>query len=133
MTNLLGMYIIHGKNSTKWAPGRAARVRRATKSLTALTPESNSDIIGGVSYVTDMTMDAAVRRRCLSHVKGSARRPEVSRTVSLSCGALKDSTMVLLRPSWAALRILRHLCRRQYGLMIAKKKNRRAGSRNSGI
>jgi hypothetical protein len=129
--HLLGMYIIHGKNSTKWAPGRAARVRRATKSLTALTLESNSDEIGGVSYVTDMTMDAAVRRKCLSHAEGWARRPEVSRIASVSCGVLKDSTTDLLRPSWAALRILRHLCRRQDGLMIAKKL--RTESRNSGI
>src|SRR6267142_881739 len=59
--------------------------------------------------MTDMTMDAAVRRKCLSHVVGWVRRPLVSRTASLSCVILKDSTTDLLRLSWEALRILRHL------------------------
>ena len=114
MPHLLGMYLIHGKNSTKWEPGRAARVRRATKSLTALTPESNSETIGGVSYVTDMIIEAATRRRWLSSVAGWARSPDARSTASLYCGVLKDSTTVLLRPSWAARRILRHLCRARY-------------------
>ncbi len=64
--HLLGMRLIHGKNSTKCVPGRAARLRRATKSLMALTPESSSETIGGASYVTDMIIDAVVRQRCLS-------------------------------------------------------------------
>ena len=111
MPHLLGMYLIHGKNSTKWEPGRAARVRRATKSLTALTPASSSETIGGVSYVTDMIIEAATRRRWLSSVAGWARSPDARSTASLNCGVLKDSTTVLLRPSWAARRIRRHLCR----------------------
>ncbi len=130
--HLLGMCLIHGKNSTKCAPGRAARVRRATNSLTAFTPESSSETIGGVSYVTDMIIEAATRRRWLSNVAGWSRSPEASRTASLNCGVLKDSTTDLLRPSWAALRILRHLCgSRQEELNIVR--NRRTMAHNSEI
>ena len=56
-----------------------------------------------------MTIDAVVRRKCLSHVVGWVRRPLVSRIASFSCVILKDSTADLLRFSWEALRILRHL------------------------
>ena len=105
----LGMCIIQGKNSTRWAPGWAAVVTWATNSLMFAIEGSLFDSMGGVPYTMDMITDAAARQRCWSQQIGSVAIPWTRRMASVVWVLWYFLTTFLLNPPCAALRMQRQL------------------------